>query len=71
MVEAAYPLLQAGGEWLGAEGVAFIDLTDVFKEEMRTVYIDNCCHPNEFGYEIIAAHIAQTIATAKTVFASL
>jgi len=39
-----------------------IDLADVFAHEGHEVYIDNCCHVNDRGNEIMADRIAADIA---------
>lgn len=61
-VRAGYPLLRERSDELRDRGVTFIDLTDVFKDEKRTIYSDFCCHVNELGAEILATKIADTIA---------
>ncbi len=61
-VERAYPLLRAEGAELRREGVAFFDLTQVFKPERETIYIDDCCHVNQRGNWILAREIARGIA---------
>ncbi len=61
-VERAYPLLQAKGRELRARGVAFLDLTPVYKSVPETIYIDDCCHVNERGNRIMAREIAGMIA---------
>ncbi len=53
-----YPLLQQEGETLRRAGVAFEDLTGIFKEHKEPLYVDICCHVSRVGYEILAEHIA-------------
>ncbi len=60
-VRRAYPRLQAKGEELGREGVAFFDLTAVFKPEAETIYVDDCCHVNRQGNSILAREIGNRI----------
>lgn len=43
-VELGYPLLREGGRKLAAAGVNFHDLTDVFRNTTKQVYVDSCCH---------------------------
>jgi hypothetical protein len=61
-VRDGYPHLQARSGELRDAGVAFVDLTDLFKDEPRTIYSDFCCHVNELGAEILATKIADAIA---------
>ena len=56
-----YGDLMAQGAVLQAQGVDFVDLTPVFREEQRTVYNDKCCHFNDLGYRLIAEAIASHI----------
>ena len=56
-----YPVLvEAGAELLEAD-VPFYDLTQIFANEPRTLYIDPCCHVNQLGNELMAAAIAEAI----------
>lgn len=61
-VEEGYPALRAAGARLAARGVAFHDLTALFAEERRTVYLDDCCHFNRLGNDLVAAAIGEAIA---------
>ena len=54
-------LLSEAGKELQAAGVAFENLTDIFKNETRTIYIDHCCHTNRLGSELISREIARRI----------
>ena len=60
-VTLGYPLLVEGGDLLAERGINFFSLTQVFNGERRTVYIDPCCHTNDFGHEIVAKEIARFI----------
>ncbi len=57
-VEHGYPLLRAAGAELAGEGVAFVDLTDVYAEEAGTIYVD-ACHVNERGNALMARRLAR------------
>jgi hypothetical protein len=57
-----YPLLRQRGAALRARGVAFLDLTDLFRDRTETIYVDDCCHYNLVGNEILARQIARSIA---------
>jgi hypothetical protein len=61
-VKKGYPLLRSRGEELKKRGVNFVDLTDIFKTEQRTIYRDVCCHINRLGNEELAKHVASIIS---------
>jgi hypothetical protein len=60
-VVRVYPVLIRRGEILRNEGVNFHDLTGIFAGHPEPIYIDNCCHYNQIGYEIMADAIANAI----------
>jgi len=60
-VLAGYPLLVQEGESLKKDGVHFFDLTMIFKNDNRTLYIDQCCHLNKLGYDLVAKEMAKQI----------
>ncbi len=60
-VEEGYPALRAAGSRLAARGVAFRDLTGLFAGERRTIYLDDCCHLNPLGNDLVAAAVAEAI----------
>ncbi len=60
-VERGYPLLLDRGERLRASGVAFHDLTALFRTEPRARYSDNCCHFTAPGYQRIAEAMADAV----------
>lgn len=64
VAEAGYPLLIEAGRELGREGVAFFDLTQIFREESRSVYSDSCCHLNGLGNELLASAMAERVLSA-------
>lgn len=57
-----YGRLRAAGTELRARGVAFHDLTQVFAGVTDDLYVDNCCHFNSAGNQILARAIAPAIA---------
>lgn len=61
-VVAAYPLLRDKGLELGRSGVHFHDMTQVFAEESQALYVDDCCHYNPKGYELLAHAMGRAIA---------
>jgi hypothetical protein len=60
-VVAGYPRLQDAGRELARQGVSFTDLSMVFADVPDTLYIDDCCHFNQLGNEIMAEAIADAI----------
>jgi len=56
-----YPLLIEGGRELQREGVRFLDLTPLFEDVAETIYVDNCCHMNVLGNQIIGGAIGQFV----------
>ncbi len=60
-VERGYPLLRAKGRELAADGVAFRDLTMLFARVREPLYVDDCCHVNRRGYELLADAVADAI----------
>ena len=63
-VERGYPLLQAEGARLAAQGVPFHDLTGVFADRQEPLYIDECCHVSAQGSALMGQAIGRTIAPA-------
>lgn len=59
--QMGYPLLVEKGRQLTENGVDFTDLTQIFKNETKTVYSDKCCHFNQLGYNQIADRITEKI----------
>jgi hypothetical protein len=57
-----YPLLRARAASLRELGVSFLDLADLFQGQTETIYVDDCCHYNLLGNEIMARRIARFIA---------
>ncbi|WP_165243857.1 SGNH/GDSL hydrolase family protein [Paludisphaera soli] len=60
-VQAGYPLLLREGRGLRERGVAFHDLTAIFRDHPESLYIDDCCHYNQAGLEILAEAVARAI----------
>ena len=56
-----YPALIAQEQHLEQSGVDFHSAVDLFDREQSTVYIDDCCHFNEHGNQILADFIAEAI----------
>ena len=60
-VERGYPALQGEASFLRANGVHFVDLTEVFASTEEATYNDACCHLNRRGYEILGAAMVSAI----------
>ena len=48
-------------KFLEQSGVSYYDLSYMFKETPDTLYVDNCCHLNGKGYDIVIRKMVQTI----------
>jgi hypothetical protein len=64
LARAGYPLLQRAGEELRRDGIAFTDLTQIFRDERETLYVDDCCHLNRRGNRILATRLAELVSAA-------
>lgn len=61
-VEKVYPSMRVAGDELSREyGVAFLDMTQVFKGNSQTIYVDPCCHYNVYGTNLFVTAIVQNI----------
>ena len=58
----AYPLLLRLGDELRRQGINYYDLTQIFADNLETLYIDACCHLNKRGSELLAASMVQRLA---------
>jgi hypothetical protein len=63
-IEHGYARLREAGAALAAEGVAFSDLSGVFRDVADPVYVDDCCHLNERGNRLLAEAIGRIMASA-------
>ena len=64
-IENAYPLLRQAGAGLASDGVRFKDLTGIFRNETRTLYIDTCCHVNQLGVRLLIDAFVETLRDAE------
>jgi hypothetical protein len=60
-VEQGYPLLRRAGIELLERSIPFVDLTELFHDDNRTLYKDICCHLNDAGNEQLAKAVAAAI----------
>ncbi len=56
-----YPFLREAGEELNQQNVPYFDLTQVFADNPEILYIDDCCHLNQQGYDLIVDSIVDVI----------
>ena len=56
-----YPNLLAKVSSLQAAGVKVFNAVNVFDETREIVYLDNCCHYNDLGNDILSHYIGQRI----------
>jgi hypothetical protein len=62
-----YPRLRAAGIALSESGVAFADLSMLFRDVPGDIYADNCCHYNDVGNRMLAVAVMDVItADLKT-----
>jgi len=60
-----HPVLLEKSKVLEQRGVNYFDLTFIFKDISDTLYIDNCCHINNKGIDLIAEKLVETILSQK------
>ena len=66
LVRHMYPKLVERAETIQQQGnIRFFDLTQIYSNNNETLYVDNCCHLNQRGYELMAGEIADRIASNK------
>ena len=60
-VRQGYPRLAERGRRLRKRGVEFFDLSWIFADNSETLYVDECCHLNRRGNELLADHMLRRI----------
>lgn len=65
-VRDGYPLLIQAGRELADRGVAFTDLTPLFRDVAEPRYTDACCHLDREGNRLLGRAIARSLAAAVT-----
>jgi len=68
-IEQGYARLRAAGAELSARGVAFRDLSEVFRDVREPVYLDDCCHLNGLGNQLLGAAVGREVARAPSLAA--
>lgn len=69
-IERGYARMREAGASLSAAGVAFTDLSDVFRQVSEPTYLDDCCHLNALGNRMLAATIGQVMAASPALAAN-
>lgn len=46
---------------MNAKGEPFYNFQNIFREEPRTIYVDNCCHLNDLGNEIMHKQLLEVL----------
>lgn len=64
-VAKGYPFLVEAGAELQKAGVNFTDLTMIYAGNDRVLYLDDCCHTNSEGSDIVAQRILESIELKK------
>ena len=59
-----YPLLRQYNRDLPGQGIHYFDLTGIFVDHPETLYIDDCCHLNDRGNELLAAAMVRRLEPA-------
>jgi hypothetical protein len=71
LYKRVYPRVLKKIGWLEQRGIEFHDLTYLYREVEEPLYVDNCCHVNSLGYNMIVEKIVETIhqsnLTAKAI----
>jgi hypothetical protein len=63
-ISRGYPLLVRAGNELREQGVDFHDLTMLFANVEEPLYVDQFCHYNARGNELLARAVAEKIVGA-------
>lgn len=66
LVQKGYPSFIREVANLQSKSVNSLDATALFDKSFETLYIDNCCHFNQTGNQLLAEFIADKIAQNKT-----
>ncbi|MFK7988843.1 MAG: hypothetical protein AB8I08_22685 [Sandaracinaceae bacterium] len=56
-----YARLFAEAPRLAEAGVHYHDLTRLFEEDTRTLYMDDCCHFNQVGIDLLSTRIGELV----------
>ena len=59
-----YPQLRQYNRDLSGQGIHYFDLTGIFVDHPETLYVDDCCHLNDRGYELLAAAMVRRLEPA-------
>jgi hypothetical protein len=56
-----YQFLIDAGKTLLQQDVPFYDLTQIFSDNTDILYVDDCCHLNQQGYDLVVEYITTVI----------
>ena len=59
-----YSQLRQYNRDLSGQGIHYFDLTGIFVDHPETLYVDDCCHLNDRGYELLAAAMVRRLEPA-------
>lgn len=62
-ITKGYPALLSRVESLRASGVNIFSAVNVLDAVNETVYVDNCCHFNDLGLDVLTKYIARSVMT--------
>jgi len=61
LYKTIYPLILDKETWLQQRNVRFNNLTFLYKDISEPLYVDNCCHVNENGYQMIVNAVVEAV----------
>lgn len=61
VINHVYPMMLDKMSNIENDKIAFIDLTQIFKSELTTLYKDDCCHLNSEGNRLLSQEMMQHI----------
>jgi len=65
LVKKGYPVLHQEIEVLRKKNINAYSAVEIFDKVKETVYIDNCCHFNQLGNQLLADFIVESILKSK------
>jgi len=60
-IPSGYAQMTAEASKLRERGIQIYDATHIFDSYPQTIYVDNCCHYNDTGNQILAEYIGKTM----------
>lgn len=62
---SGYPVLLRRSSELADRGVRFADLSRIFSDRTETLFVDQCCHFNRAGNDILLQHLTGLVGDAR------